>query len=59
MAGIEDLKMHTARRGSSAKSVFRQLVSQGNIKFNLGIASVELKEADLARIGDIISELDD
>ena len=46
MAGIEDLKMHTARRGSSAKSVFRQAVSQGNIKFNLGMVYVLGQGAD-------------
>jgi hypothetical protein len=59
MADINALKMHTARRGSSAISVFRQLVSQGGIKFNFGIASLELKEDDLRRIHDIIEELDD
>jgi len=59
MAGINDLKMHTARRGSSPISVFRQLVSQGGIKFNFGMVSVELKEDDLRRIHDIIHEFDD
>lgn len=59
MAGIDDLRMHTARRGSSPKSVFRQLVSQGGIKFNFGIVSVELKEDDTRRIHDIIHEVDD
>ena len=39
MAGIKDLKMHTARRGSSPLRVFRQLVSQGGIKFNFGVMS--------------------
>lgn len=59
MAGIKDLNMHTARRGPSPISVFRQLVSQGGIKFNLGVMSLELKENDLRRIHDIIQEFDD
>jgi len=60
MAGINDLKMHTARRGSSTISVFRQLISQGGIKFNFfGLGSVELKETDRTRIHDIIYEFDD
>jgi hypothetical protein len=59
MAGVNDLKMHTARRGASPISVFRQLVSQGGIKFNFGVVAVELKEDDLRRIHDIIHEIDD
>src|SRR3954447_2459415 len=59
MASIEHFKMYTAERGSSPVSVFRQLVSNGGIKFNFGVMSLELKERDLQRVHDIIDELDD
>src|SRR5215813_11388654 len=42
----------------SPMAVFRQLISQGRIKFNFGVVSVEPKEDDLRRVHDIINEID-
>ena len=39
-------------------STFRQLVANGRIKFNLGFLSVEPKEDDLARVHDVVNEID-
>jgi hypothetical protein len=39
-------------------AVFRQLISQGRIKFNFGVVSFEPKEDDLRRVHDIINEID-
>lgn len=45
--------------GSSVVGIFRQLVAQGRIKFNLGVIAIEPKEDDLTRIHNIIHEIDD
>lgn len=44
---------------SSLVSTFRQLVSEGRIKFNLGLVTIEPKEDDLRRVHNILSEIDD
>jgi hypothetical protein len=46
------------KRGASVIDVFRQLVATGGIKFNFGLVSIAPKEHDLARMHDIIQEID-
>lgn len=53
----ESFPYYAPLRTKSA-SLFRQLVSNGGIKFTFPFVTVELKEDDLRRIHDIINEID-
>ena len=56
---IEELRKLSRGQGTSVRSVFRQLVSQGGIKLSFLGVSVELREADLQRVHNIINEIDE
>lgn len=58
MSEIERFRYHTPSK-TTAVSAFRQLVSNGGIKFTFPFVTVELKEDDLRRVHDIIHEIDD
>jgi len=59
MSGNYELQHFSFRKNVSPLSVFQKLVTDGSIKFNFGIASLDLKSDDLRRIHSIIHEIDD
>jgi hypothetical protein len=59
MHGIDELAMYSPRKAFSPFSVFKKLIADGNIKFNFGIVSVDLKDDDLQKVHNIIMAIDE
>jgi hypothetical protein len=59
MPGIDELSKFNIQSGFSPFALFKKLISEGKIRFNFGLVSVDLKDDDLQRVHDIIYAIDD
>jgi len=59
MPGIDDLVPYEFKRSFSPSNFFTRLISEGKIKFNLGVVSIDLKDNDAQRVHDIVFSIDD